>query len=166
MKKYLHKAKKHHFIAIAVVGVLLVAGLFVAGNAVISSKTKHGSSLTNVLGLTASNNYYDLEVSGVSVGPVNQVSSTKRATVTLTLGNNSNEILQVSPGLQMFLVGSDGKIYPMTARYLAAGTSLGGPLASNGSMTINVDYDIPANVSPKTFTYQPDSSKPTANIGL
>jgi len=165
MKKHLQKANKLHLTAALSVVAIAIAGLLVVANGVVTSKTSQ-KPLTNVLGLTATNNFYNLEVSGVLVGPADAKTATRRATINITLHNTSNEVLQVSPGLQMFLVGSTGKVYSMTAKYLPAGSTIGGPIGSGGSATMSVDYDIAGTETPKTFTYQPDSSKPIASIGL
>lgn len=165
MKKHLHKATKFHASTAFIIIAIIFAVLFIAANIVISQKN-HVTPLTGVLGLSANNNYYNLQVTHIAVATADSSAASKRATVTTSLTNNGSQILQVSPGLQMFLVTDTGSIYNMTAKYLAPGTALGGPLAINGSMTINVDFDIPFNETPKTFTYQPDSSKPTAKIGL
>lgn len=149
-------------LSVLVVGM---TGLLVIANNVIITK-KGGSALTDVLGVTTRNDFYTVNVSAMRVTSPEQNISVKRATATVTVLNTSDEVLQIAPGLQMFLVSNAGTVYPMTARYLKPGVVLGGALAAKSSTTLNVDYDLPVNETPKTFTFQADSAKPIANIEL
>lgn len=148
IRNKLSKFNKYHYISIA--GIIALA---VVGTLVLSSSR-------------AQSDVYSLDITGLSVSGVNHEYQTKRVTVNLIVKNNAKDILQVSPGLQMFLRTSSGKTYNMTAKYLEANTTIGGPLKTDKSMSLAVDYDIPEEEKPETFIYQPDAVIPVKEVGL
>jgi hypothetical protein len=100
------------------------------------------------------------------VGPADAQTSLARVSLSAHLENLSNSTLQVSPGLQMFLDGSDNHVYPMTAQYLTPRQVIGGPLPPKASTDLSLDFELPAGVTPRYFTYEPDAASPPTKLEL
>ncbi len=156
--------KRRVSLLLAVVAVGIV-GLFVAGNAAVMTRRGQDNA-TRVLGATIRNEDYAITLKGMLVGQANETKGTERITIQVVLTNTSSVLQQISPGLQMHLVSDTGTVYPITAEYVPADMSLGGPLEPQQSMDLSVDFNIPMNETPQTLTFQPDSAKQTATIGL
>jgi hypothetical protein len=166
MKKKIHSISKPK--AALMLGLIIVAlsGTFVCANIIINKKHQV-ANLTDVLG-SSSNSYYDVKVLGHQTNASSGADGTAFTRVTTQMGvtNKTNTTLQIAPGLQVFLTSNTGTIYPITARYLTPGVVLGGELAANSYMLLNLDFDIPQAEQPSTITFQLDLSKPTVTIKL
>lgn len=81
------------------------------------------------------------------------------------LSNNSNTELLVSPGLQTFLVGSNNKLYSFTAVY-STDQPIGGVVEAGTKIKMDLDFEIPETVSPKTFIFQKDATSPQVEVQI
>lgn len=131
------------------------------------NKRHQVSNVTNVLG-TTSNGDYDVNVIGYQSTPNKAAdgSDINKVSVQLSVTNKTSSAFQISPGLQLALTSSTGKIYPVTARYLTPGVVIGGELAGSNEMLLNVDFDIPQAEQPGSIAFQLDLSKPTVTVKL
>jgi hypothetical protein len=85
---------------------------------------------------------------------IDEVSQTYRETVNVSITNNGVSVIQISPGLQMQLLASNGQSYPYTAQYITPGQVAGGPLQPGQTWSQPVDFVLPAGTNPTTFEYQ------------
>jgi Domain of unknown function (DUF4352) len=150
VEKFKNRKQLRYIVSFGLIGIAVVGAYAIMGTKAISDTA----------------GVYKLTISDVSIQPAQQDTKLKRATVKLSLHNVSNEVLQVSPGLQMLVTTDMGKVYNMTARYLDKDETIGGPLASNASVDMAIDFDIPKDEKPITFIYQLDNSVPKTEIGL
>lgn len=108
----------------------------------------------------------DLKVDSVKVYPANPVSQLERTTVTISIANSGQSVLQLAPGLQMQLIDNTGQSHPMTASYLPAGFIVGGPLQPGNSWTQQIDFNLSPAETPATFIYQPDGQPSPIEVNL
>lgn len=151
MQKHINNVNQKHLGLIVALIVVALVGAY----ALMSSRAMKGE-----------NGMYSVSVVGVNIANDSKDMPTKRTTISVKLQNLDNELLQVSPGLQMFVKTNTGNVYNMTAQYLPKDASIGGPLESNQTMQLAVDYDIPTAETAQTFIFQPNSSTPETEIGL
>ncbi len=140
---------------------LVAAIVFVALFAVIGGNRLLNNSSADSLGqLLSSASSIGLDVNVVQTQQYQVDSSTqqKRVSVALNIDNNSAQVLQISPGLQMQLIDDQGNSHPMTAKYISAGQVVGGPLAAGQNWTDSIDFDLPAERTPSKLIYQPESA--------
>lgn len=145
--------------------VIALTGVFVIANSIVG-KHSQLADITNVLGVSTANNFYDVKVVGIQQQQAVAGEATKRVSLQVGVTNKTAQTLQIAPGLQMFLTSNTGKIYPITARYMTPGVLIGGPLAANGYTSLSIDYEISASEQPASFSFQEDLSKPTVTIKL
>jgi len=115
------------------------------------------TSATSVLGESTTATPYAVKVNHVQTS-IDQASAAKRVTVSLRLENTSNTILQIAPGMQMYLVTDAGTAYNMTTQYLPPGQVIGGPLAPANTENLAIDFLIPASQAAERFILQLDAS--------
>jgi len=164
------------FSGLAIMATFFVVSLTLAINKILTTKlptlsnitgSQVLSSVSNVLGAQSDQkSFYKLSVTKLVSGQTNTVTLTKRITVYLNLENDSDSVLQVSPGLQMQLADQANKLYSVTANYLVANEVIGGPLVSKTSTHLAIDFDIPQYAIPTQLIYQPDGSVPQTRIHL
>lgn len=121
---------------------------------------------TAVLSESSKRSDYQLTIAKVTKDGVNSSAQTKRFTVSPVILNLSDKTIQLSPGLQMFLNDKNNVRYSMTARYLAAGKVVGGPLAGHTSTRLDVDFEIPISSTPKQFIFQVDGGSAPTTVEL
>lgn len=90
----------------------------------------------------------------------------KHINLTVTFQNTSSDTVLLSPGLQTVLTDTSGGAYSYTARYQPAGATIGGPLAPGSSTTLNLDFDMPAELLPQALSFQQDASSKAVLVGL
>ncbi len=164
LAKHDHLYKAAHISVASSVGVLIVATIMLNS----FTTPHHGNVLsqTTAANRTARTAAYALTIKDVTQAPTDSVSGLKRVTVALNIDNLTSDIIQISPGLQMFLRTSTGQQYNLTAKYLAPGIDIGGPVAAGAQTSLNVDFDLPASSTPTTFIYQPDAGSTPSQIKL
>jgi hypothetical protein len=152
---------------------LLVIGVLSAATFLAFISLSSGSSTHKAVNhrdhtavLSAHTGLYQLNINKVITISSDIKNKTKRVTTEVQLKNLSGSTLQISPGLQMFLVDQNGSRYNVTAKFLAPGVNIGGPLATNASRTQGIDFEIPTNSTPQKFIFQLDSSAAITSISL
>lgn len=124
----------------------------------VTDSPKTSATDTHTLGDSTVNQGYTLKVPKHIRYPDDQMTQQYRYTTTLNITNTSADVLQISPGLHLSIIGSDQQIYTVTADYLANGAVIGGPIQPGANMTLDVDFKLPLNVKPKTLRFQPDTA--------
>lgn len=132
----------------------------------VSYQPVHQASQHKVLGAMIVNTQYSLQVIATDLGEVDNTTQTRRFTAHISLHNESSEVMQVSPGLQMSVVDTKGTVYSMTAEYLPAGTVVGGPISPGATEILDIDFKLPATASVAAFRYQPDAAAKATRITL
>ena len=84
----------------------------------------------------------------------------------MTITNLGSNSLLLSPGLQAVLTDTSGTAYNYTAQYLAPEISIGGPLASQATTTLVLDFNIPINAEAHSLVFEKDGSAQPLQIGL
>lgn len=112
------------------------------------------------------NGMYDISVSGVKLVDATGSVGVKRASINVSVANLGNEVLQVSPGMQMTLITDSGKPYSVTAKYLSENEVIGGPVETGDTKTMIVDYEIPSSETPDKLIYQKDLATPQTEVKL
>ncbi len=102
--------------------------------------------------------FYSIYVTSARAVSFDQTNQTKQVTVNVNIINPSDKPMQISPGLQMLLVDTNGVSYPMTAKYLPVGKVVGGQLNAKSNKAYSIDFELPANATAKTFSFQLDAS--------
>lgn len=148
---------KKHISAVLVLLLFSASGYYLTGNAAINRGANAKASITTPKAVS-DDGTFSLTTSGFRVSPIASSPSLSKVTVDITVSNTSAGLMQISPGLQMYLNTNTGTSYPFTAEYLPAGTTIGGPLASKNIMTLGVDYKIPISETPNSLTFHPDGS--------
>jgi hypothetical protein len=116
----------------------------------------------NNLPSSASNNCCEITINNASTS----VSDRKHLALSITLKNLTSQTIQISPGLQMYITDANGAKYSYTAEFKPAGVVIGGPLAANSSTTLDLDFVMPSQANPRTFSFQQDASSPVLILGL
>ena len=180
MAKVLHSSKrKHAAIALSIVALLSMIPTFFASsntptvtNAASETSTGTASSTQNtpspqgVLGDSVVAQLYNLQIIAANKGTVDTATQTYRYTVHLSIRNTSDEVLQISPGMQMHVADKNRSIYDVTSNYLPAGTIIGGPLGPEDTTILDIDYMLPADTKPETFIFQQDANTPATEVKL
>lgn len=74
----------------------------------------------------------------------------------VTIMNDGQEPLQISPGLHMFVADATGTMIPATAQYAAPDAHLGGTALTGTEFKQSIDFSIPADVQPQRFIFEND----------
>lgn len=157
-------ARKHHVLLGAFSIIFVFSGLTILANHFSAiNDLKH---FTGVNGISVKSSQAEVAVKDVVIGAQDDALAVKRVSVRLQITNKSSAELVISPGFQMFLLDENQHIYNVTARYLAEGASIGGPIASNQKMELTVDFDILPTASPKQFKFQTDATSEPIEVRL
>ena len=98
--------------------------------------------------------------------PINSTTQEQRVTANVSITNNSNQELQISPGLQIQLADRNNNYYSMTADYLPKSVVLGGPLSPGATWTKPIDFNIPAGRTPIKLVFQTAINSKPLVIGI
>jgi hypothetical protein len=107
---------------------------------------------------------YTVKVDGVTQYPANTTTQLHRVSITISITNSGENVIQISPGLQMVLTDNTNTSHPMTADYLQPGHVIGGPLNPGQTWTEPVDFDLSSQETPSTFVYSVDNSSTPVEI--
>jgi hypothetical protein len=146
--------------------IFVLFGLAFTNNHPSQSSVAKSQIGTKVLGANTSAPQYQLSVDKLITSIPDTASNTQRVTIKISIKNLSGKILQISPGLQMFIIDQNKTSYNATAKYLPFGLTVGGPLANSASRTQDIDFEIPKTSVPKQFIFQLDGSTPTTRVSL
>jgi hypothetical protein len=113
---------------------------------------------SGVLSASSEKAGYKISISGVKRGEKNIQSQTERTTISLAVQNLTSRVIQISPGLQMFLRDGTGAAYKVTTEYLSYGVVVGGPLSGGATTKLNIDFKMPVGSTAKQFIFQLDAS--------
>lgn len=150
--------------AFVVFTLLVIAANKQAGRQVslISQAPLANEGQKGVLGESYQAKGYVLTLGDVKSYPIDETTATVRTMTEVVITNNSDTVLQISPGLQMFIIDRDGGPHTVTARYLNVGVTIGGPIGPGETAHINADFDLPADLMANSFVFQKDAaSEPT-----
>jgi hypothetical protein len=155
--------------AVTALPLLSVAAVAVAGSVIL--KASHAQELTPSDAGASTVQYATTATSDCCSITVDKLASAevagmKRVTASVTIVNNGSAVLQISPGLQFFMVDAKGIVYPYTADYLAAGAVTGGPIAGGGRATEQLDFALPIGTVPHIMSFQRDAGTPAVIVGL
>lgn len=169
MKLWRNRHRQNLSALFGVVLLLVVAGVWAnhkAGERSQQLAQAAGVGKLGVLGETYKAENYSLSLGKVGSYPVDETSGIKRHIAEVTIKNLSAYNFEISPGLQMSLRDARGIAYMATARYLAEGEVIGGPLGPGASSEIKLDFDLPSTVVPVEFIFQADAATQSTVIRL
>lgn len=155
-------------IAVMALPVLSIAAVAFAGSVILQGShaqditSSQAGASTAHFSTTADSPCCHLSVRNVTA----TVGEFKRVSMTLTVNNATKSVLLLSPGLQLTLFDTLGQSYPYTAKYLAPGAVVGGPVAAGATTTEQLDFDIAPNTVPHILSFQVDGSAQPVILGV
>lgn len=171
MKLKLENRKKNTSVFLA--ATLIVVSAVVIGNKqagrlsneLVAVEAAQGRTI-DVLGESYEEEGYKLTFANIRAYTANEVTGKKRITADLTVLNTSQDVLEIAPGLQMFIKDQFGMLYAATANYLAPGEVIGGPLKPGHNQEVQVDFELPDSSMPNEFIFQKDQLAKVTAIKL
>lgn len=164
------QAIKHHkkISVIGALGFLLLIGAiaFFTNNWIADDyKEKVAVSVNNtaVLGKTQTSPGYQLQITSPTTTYRSQ--SLKTVSIRVKVKNTSTSVMQISPGLQFYLLDKNKTAYHYTGSYKGS-QIIGGPLGTNQTFDQILDFDVPQSFKPTVLTFQLDGSADVTSISL
>ncbi|MCA9325825.1 DUF4352 domain-containing protein [Candidatus Saccharibacteria bacterium] len=115
-------------------------------------------SPTKVLGASSSASWGAIESASAEAVGTDEATQTTHYRIELSLHNSGSEVLQFAPGLQAFIIDSNGQKTAATAKYLKTGEVVGGPIASGSSWQGVLDFDLDVSVTPVRVQIEKDAA--------
>ena len=159
--KLLETISKKYVVTLGLIILFAVSAVFTIHN-----NFSQPNAMTSVYGAHAKNSLVSLSANSYSQSKTTSASDTKRVSLTATIENLQQSDLQVSPGLQFYVVDANGKEYPYTAQYLPENTSIGGPLPSLASRAYNLHFDVSSSAIIKKLKFQTDGDSQPVYVRL
>lgn len=150
-------------------GILTVAVVYgVLANSAVNDKFARSIATNNgVLGVNTvvespviTPNPYEMETNNVVIANIDDEAQTKRVSINVSIKNNTDQTLELSPGLHLHLIDTSGVFYSYTAQFLAQNEIVGGPVLSGQSIYIDLDFIIPQQSTPAKLELAVDAQTP------
>lgn len=142
-----------------------VLGLLVIGALLVSlrqdpSYQRAGQTAPAVLSAQSSTSPFTV-VTGSPTIQGTPVATTRRYSIPVTVTNIGNQLLQIAPGLQMFIADATGNMIPATAEYIDPALQIGGTVTPGGIQSQTIDFSMPADFHPTSFIFDYDAQNRT-----
>jgi hypothetical protein len=150
-------------------GILTIAVVYgVLANSALNEKFAKSVAVNNgVLGVNnmtnspvITNNPYEIEATDIVISNHSEATQTNRASLKVVIKNNTDTTLELSPGLHIHLIDTDGTFYSYTAEFLTENVTIGGSVLSGQSMDLALDFVIPKNSIPAKLELAVDAQNP------
>lgn len=151
--------------------LLLIGGIFAGTNLSRKSDQKKLYSYKetgSVLGASVSNQSVTVSADKIKQETEAEglIQGYRRVTLTITIQNNSANIIQFSPGLNIKALDKSGVSYYPTMKFNAPGVAIGGPIDSGQKLTLDIDFEVPETTSLEKLVYQQDQVSEKLEIKL
>ncbi len=141
------------------VGVLVLLGIRQSNKGQTKTYRLEQPVTKQVLGVSVSSGLVDININSKTL-------RASRLTINIQIKNNSINILQFSPGLNLKLVDSEGIEYLPTMKFVDPAVVLGGPINSGQRLTLDIDFEVPETTSLEKLVYQQDQVSEKLEIKL
>ncbi len=148
--------------------LILVTALILVGIAAffgLINNQPSGNENNSVLGTSQKQSEVAIKVLSTDQLEVESGYGKKVIRLGVEVQNDSNADLLLSPGLQTFLSGNNGTLYNYTAVYNNS-QPVGGVIESGSKIKLDLDYEIPNSVYPKSFIFQKDATSAQIETSL